>query len=83
MVGLIEQQVSIAVVHVDTMYMYIVKLVINFKVSQLVCIGVPAVHAFRSEQMPDIKAGKFTFGWFVYIVQFLYSFYVTGDHSVT
>lgn len=26
-------------------------------------LGVPAIHAFCSEHMADIKAGKFTFGW--------------------
>jgi hypothetical protein len=42
-------------------------------VSQLMSLGVPAIHAFCSKHMADIKAGKFTFGWFIfYLIQVAY-----------
>ena len=29
-------------------------------------LGVPAIHAFCSEHMADIRDGKYIFGWFVF-----------------
>ena len=36
---------------------------VKFKVSQLISLGVPAIHEVRSDQMTEIKAEKFRFGW--------------------
>ena len=48
LVGLIEQQVGVSAMNVVTVY-YARNVI--FKVSQLMSLGVPAIHAVRSEQM--------------------------------